>query len=255
MKRKAMDMSGRDEPNNTRAICTRSRPCRRWRVCIFCARRRQAKIADAVERLASKTGQLRWNILYPSIVGTKGITTMRENWLQAANPQGAIWTIEQSRKTGAFHCNIITPAGSFHEPATGHIWTQTISGNPRHVGAYIAKPSQAPQPADYPGRLMGTAGPLWQYLTTGDALPIVAAAAAQHTIDRETMLAESVQQIEYAREQIRLAGLNAGQQQREKWAREEAAERKTTTKSLDDYRAIAARWLPDVLAITAKHQN
>lgn len=241
-------MSRTDSTNSTAHRCSKARPCNRWRDCHFCARRRQAKIADAVEKLAGRTGPLRWSILYPLQGGSAAAKEARADWLAEAAPAGAIWTIEQSRKTGALHCNIITPAHCQANPSSAHTWTQTITGNPRHVGAYIAKRQQMPTREQFDGRLYGTAGPLWQWLAGSQSEPIVAAAAAQHIINREAMLMESIHQIERQQERDRIALLNPGQLQREQWAREEAAAKTTTEKTRDEYRAIAARYLPDILA-------
>lgn len=223
--------------------CSKSRPCRCWRTCHFCARRRQAKIADAVANLSERVGSLRWHILYPNRPGADALRAVRANWLEAAAPAGAIWTVEQSQKTGALHCNIIAPSSSNHEPLHAHHWQQIITGNPRAVGAYIAKQRQMPTAAAFDGRLYGTAGQLWNVLANQTQYPAVAAAAAQYAIDSHAML-----------EHAASLKLDPSELQRRKWAAEAQAETKAKEKTKDEYRAIASRWLPDILEWQEKNR-
>lgn len=231
-----MNKSELNGDNHNAARCHPSRPCNRWRTCARCARRRQAKIADAAERLFTHTGQLRWHILYPHAPGADALRAVRENWLRAAAPAGAIWTVEQSRKTGALHCNIITPADCTATPRAAEHWQQLIQGDPRAVGAYIAKRRQMPEPAAYGGRLYGTTGQLWQILAGQTQYPAVAAAAAQYAIDSEAMM----QRAAFLR-------LPPGEQQRRLWLIKAYEDRQKAEPTRDEYRAIAAKWLPDLL--------
>jgi len=231
-----VDMSDQGQAAILPPKCSKSRPCNRWRVCHFCARRRQAKIADAVANLADRVGNLRWHILYPNQQGADALRAVRANWLEAAAPEGAVWTVEQSRKTGTLHCNIITPAETLHTPTAAAYWQQTITGNVRNVGAYIAKREQMPDPAAYSGRLYGTAGQLWSILTNQKQYPAVAAAAAQYAIDSHTML-----------EHAASLKLDPRELQRRKWAAEAHTATKAKEKTKDEYRTIASRWLPDLL--------
>ena len=236
-------MAATAKTDSTPAICTPSRPCNRWRTCRICARHRQAKIADAVENLAARVGGLRWHILHPHQPGQAALRTVRANWLRAAAPSGAIWTVEQSRKTGALHCNIITPNSSSHEPPNAHHWHQTITGNVRNVGAYIAKRTQMPPADTYTGNLYGTAGPLWQLLATQTSYPAVAAAAAQYAIDSHAMINQAIH------------CLNAGRQKtydelKTEYIKNNSAPEPTPA----EYRAIAARWLPDLLDWKKEHR-
>lgn len=216
--------------------CTKKRPCNRWRDCATCARRRQAKIADATQLLFDYAGQLRWHILYPAATGAAALKKARADWLRHTAPIGAVWTVEQSRKTGALHCNIITPAGSIHEPATGHYWNQTITGDVRAVGAYIAKREQMPSTTAYTGRLYGTTGQIWEILMTQNQSPALAAAAAQHAINSHAAI-----------ERTAHLQRSASQQSRMKWPTEEREAARAADKPLEYYRNIATRWIPDIL--------
>ena len=229
-------MPTQDKTDYTPHRCTSTRPCHRWRTCHHCARRRQAKIADAVEKLFGHSGQLRWTILYSGTSEQETIRKIRADWLKAAAPAGAIWTIEQSRKNQNLHCNIITPAGSKHEPANYRSWTNIITGEVRAVGAYISKPGQMPHPDAYTGNLYGTAGQIWQILAGQTVSPVIAATAAPNIIDKVA--------------NIDRTGINKGrtaEQNRAVWALQEAFAEKAPETSRDEYRAIAAKWLPDIL--------
>lgn len=236
-------MSDRDEAHHTEHKCSKSRPCGRWRTCYFCARRRQARVADAAERLFERCGELRWHILYPIYPGPQAIKTARENWLRAAAPDGAIWTIEQSKKTGSLHCNIITPAAITHTPLDAQHWQRIIRGDVRAVGAYIAKQNQMPRSEDYSGRLYGTSGKLWQYLTSAEAHPVVAAAAAQYAIDSHAMI-------------DRAASLlwSPSERNKRKWAQEEREEKAAAVMPIEEARRIAQKWLPDLLEWKEKNR-
>jgi len=189
-----------------------------------------------VENLASHIGNLRWHILYPNQLGADALRAVRSDWLHSAKPLGAVWTIEHSKKTNALHCNIITPAGSLHEPANAHHWTQLVQGNPRHVGAYIGKRHQMPSTDDYTGRLWGTAGQIWNLLANQKHDPLVAAAAAQYAIDSHAMLSHAAS-----------LTLTESEKNRRKWHTEEIAAEKAKQKTPEEYREIAARWIPDLL--------
>lgn len=237
-------MSDLDGTNITPAHCLPSRPCNRWRSCSRCARRRQAHIATAVENLHSETGQLRWHILYPTERGAAALREARADWLRAAQPIGAVWTIEQSRKTGALHCNIITPASTDHHPTNAKHWQQIIKGNPRAVGAYIAKPSQFPTDEAYAGRLFGTSGQLWQILTSQRQAPAVAAAAAQFAINSHTMI-----------DRAAFLSLHPGEQNNRLWLANIEKHRKQTEPTRSDFRKIAEKWLPDLLEWKENHRE
>jgi len=224
--------------------CTTSRPCNRWRSCARCARRRQAKIADAVANLENRVGNLRWHILYPDQPGADALRTVRANWLAAAAPTGAVWTVEQSQKNGALHCNIITPTGSNHEPVNAHHWQQAIIGDVRAVGAYISKQRQMPKNEDYSGRLYGTAGQIWQILANQKQYPAVAAAATQYALDSHAM-------IEHAASRL----IDARELQRRKWVAEARQSEKAKELTKDEYKTIASRWLPDLLEWKDKHRE
>jgi hypothetical protein len=129
-------------------------------------------------------------------------------------------------------------------PSSGHYWQQTISGDVRAVGAYIAKPKQYPRAEDYAGRIYGTAGTLWEILATQREAPVVAAAALQYALNSHAML-----------EAAAFAALTQSQRNEWKWAAQARREAEKKTMTQDQARAIAARWLPDLLEFKEKNRQ
>ena len=171
--------------NYTQTIsrCQPRARCRRWRVCPTCAAIRQAKIADATERLYRLGNAATWTTLQPDHAGASALIAARDQFLKQNKPAGAVWTVEQSPSSGRLHCNIITiePPSQTHQAAS--LFIAQVTHDPRQVGAYISKQSQMPDQTIFPGRIYGTAGPLWQYITSGEAPVPIQAAARQYEID------------------------------------------------------------------------
>lgn len=209
-------------PNSTpsRPCLPRAR-CHNWRTCDICARIRQAKIADAAERLQLAADDLTWTCLSPADTGARELAKARDAFLRAEEPIGAIWTVEMSPQTGRLHCNILHPTTTPRSMRLARVWQAPLTGNARAVAAYISKRSQMPAKELYPGRLYGTAGPLWQWLAGGDAPAPVAAAKTQYDIDPAPLSARSG-----------ITERNYLENRDYTW---------------DDYRAIAAARLPDLL--------
>lgn len=196
--------------------------CRNWRECEHCARIRQARIATAAERLESIVGPLDWTTLQPASAAFAAIADARAEFLRKTAPRGAIWTVEQSPNTGNLHLNLLTPAIAPPQLIHAAAFHIRAIDNPRRVAAYIAKREQMPSRDAYDGRLYGTAGPLWQWITAKGQQPIVQGAAIQHDINAD---AGRLAPMGPARISDTIAPLGP-----------------------DDYRRIAERRLPDLLA-------
>lgn len=207
-------------------ICSKKRPCHDARSCRMCARSRQRRIADAAERLGNRVGQLSWTILFQPADESESIEGIKKRWIRSVNPEGAIWTIEESKKTGLKHCNIISPATSCSVSNSFTQWQILISGNPRHVAAYIGKADQMPIRSASHARLWGTSGQLWDWLRSTSAPPLVSAAAAQHEINKQDVFYTTT---EY------LSNSKPSTEKHKNISREEA-------------RSIACRYLPDILS-------
>ena len=171
--------------------CAPRARCHDYRRCPICARIRQAKIADAAERLAARAGPLAWTCLSPVEPGADALARARAAFLRATDPPGALWTVELSPETGALHCNIISPAEPPRAMKLARVWHAPINGDVRAVAAYISKREQMPSKLQYPRRLYGTAGPVWAWLSSGAGQPVIAAAKAQYDIDPAPLAADS----------------------------------------------------------------
>ena len=220
------------ESDYTTRICLPHSRCDNFRTCQYCARIRQAKIASAVEKLQEICGSLTWSIVYPHDGSKHAAERAKLEFLKKAKAEGAVWTVEKSNKTNALHLNIITPRLEIDRIKLGNLWQQEIIGNPRNVGAYIAKQSQMPTVEEYDGRLYGTSGNLWQILANAHNVPIVQAAAAQYAIDSHAALKRAAE----------LQLTKTRNPQKTFYVPDEKPEM-----SKEEARSIAAKWLPDIL--------
>ncbi len=191
-----------DSTTPTRQCAPRAR-CRRWRICPACAAIRQAKIADAVERLHRLNNRATWTTLQPDHAGQAALIAARDLFLRSNAPSGAVWTVEAAPTSGRLHCNIITPDRPAETHPLASMFLAEIVGDPRNVGAYIAKQAQMPHPDAFTGRLYGTAGPLWQYLTSGQVPPPIQAAAIQYDIEPQPPTHPDDRQYPTSRERAR----------------------------------------------------
>lgn len=201
--------------------CFKGNRCHRWRECQHCAKIRQAKIADVAERLAAMYPGLAWTTLHPVTAGSAAAARARSAWARRSKVPAGLWTVERSPSTSNLHINIIHPFGFGSEAGEYHQWQCAISGNVRHVAAYISKPEQFPPRADHPGRIYGTLGPLWQHLAHAHQEPAVAAAALEFALDPGASIVRASQPPLIKSNQNDL--------------------------SAEGYRSIAARYLPNLL--------
>ena len=206
------------------AECRPRKRCHDWRNCPACAAIRQARIADTAEGLLAGYLQLQLIVLKPESTAPKHMqaairAAIRNNGLRAG-----IWTIERGQKAGTLHANLLTHAAPLkpHRSAAQH--AETVRTNARIVAAYIAKREQAPRADHYPGKTYGAWGKLADYLLDQRQAPILTAAAVEFDLaaERQPQPGQTLPPI-----------LPRGPEL-----------------STDDYRAIAARHLPTLAAIS-----
>lgn len=165
--------------------CTPQLPCRQFRVCDYCAKLRQARIAEIARSRCAADGAT-----YAVIAGLSpaNIPAVRSLRLGA----GGMWTVEVGEKMGGLHMNLlfdglqeITAADLAATLPIDHAstWTKPVAlGDVRHVAAYISKRAGMPTRMEYDGRLYGTYG-TWrsaaEVARQRDAAPTVAAAALE----------------------------------------------------------------------------
>ncbi len=164
-------MAAAEQPNYTARTCAPRARCRKWRTCPACAAIRQARIADAAQRLASLAGTIAWTTIKPLELGDEAALAARNEWLRKAAPAGAIWTVETYNIRAGVHINMLHPPT--RPIPMRHAETHVIPAvkEPRAVAAYISKPQSYPDPDQFAGRIYGTAGPLWQWIAKGGDLP------------------------------------------------------------------------------------
>lgn len=224
-----MPATATPNPSVTHPPCAPRSLCRRWRTCVRCGAIRQARLADLAERLAAYYPEPWWTVLRPIDPATAALARARHAWATLTRTPAAIWTIEASPRSAGLHINLIHPPHPAVNLSQAHAWSQPIRGNLRHVAAYIIDPRKAPQPAAYAGRLHGTMGPLWYILSRASAFPAVQAAAIQFAVDPTPMQSAA--------------------------ALARSRERADPALSPDEYRRIAARYLPALLEATASAEE
>lgn len=201
--------------------CTPRSLCRRWRQCPRCGAIRQAQLADLAERLATLYPEPYWTVLRPINPAAAAIAAERQRWAALTGTPVAIWTVERSDRSAGLHLNLIHPPHAPVKIKTAHLWSQPITGNVRHVAAYIIDPRKAPNPEAWTGRQHGTIGPLWYILARATQFPAVQALALQYALNptppqTAATLARSI-------------------------------ERAEPSLSPHEYKQIAARYLPDLM--------
>lgn len=157
--------------------CRPGKRCRRWRECDACARIRQARIADAAEGLLAGYLQLSLIVVTPAdptpVAMQKAIrAAIRNNGLRAG-----IWTVERGEKAGTMHANILTHHANPAPLRGAVIHAETVRTSARACAAYISKRSQAPRADEYSGKTYSTWGRLADWAYHRDQAPIITGAA------------------------------------------------------------------------------
>ena len=143
--------------------------CAGARNCPYCATTRQRHAADIAEILAELAGPLWLTVAIPQANEPHATRALRAWLCDKRTTDAAFWTIERGPRTGLLHVNLLSAAIHRYPHHALHSWTNQIRQPPRNVGAYLAKPSQIPDPATYPGRTLGYTGNLWHHMTATTA--------------------------------------------------------------------------------------
>lgn len=152
--------------------CRPGNRCRRWRDCDACARIRQARIADRAEAILRGHMQLQLIVIKPADATPRGMqaairAAVRNNGLRAG-----IWTVELGAEAATLHGNIIAPDEPIKPSSKAITYAEPLREHVRAVAAYISKRSQIPPPDLYTGKTWGSWGRLGDMLTT-DAMPAI----------------------------------------------------------------------------------
>jgi hypothetical protein len=207
------------------ANCAPGSRCHHWRTCSACAAIRQARIADAADRIAQCWPGLHWTRVTPHVQTARAISTIRARWRALAAPAAGLWTVEQGARGHHLHLNFLHTDAVLTEIEGASTWTAHAIEDHRRVAAYISKREQAPDPASYHGRSFGTFGAPWFFIANNQQAPALAAAALQFAI-------------------------NPGASTWAELASRESP-RQPAPLTRADYHAIATRYLPDLIDIAA----
>lgn len=159
--------------------CRPGKRCRRWRECDACARIRQAKIADTAEGLLAGYLQLSLIVITPAdktpVAMQRAIrAAIRNNGLRAG-----IWTVERGEKAGALHANILTHQADIAPQKGAAVHAETVRTSARAVAAYISKRTQAPRADEYSGKTYSCWGRLADWAYHRDQCAIIQGAAVE----------------------------------------------------------------------------
>ena len=204
--------------------CGPRKRCKKYHDCPQCAAIRQARIADRAEALLRDYLQLQLIVLRPMDATPAGMRSairaaVRNNGLRAG-----IWTVELGEKARTLHANILTHDAPMKQSARTTTHAEQIRSDVRSVAAYISKRRQHPTAEDYSGRTFGAWGTLADVLCAEDMPPIVQGAACERALTPPEKRVSENPKIWY-------------DPQPEKLTREQ-------------YREIAARHLPNLMAAT-----
>lgn len=183
--------------STARKSCSASHPCNSPRVCPWCARRRQGRVADVAEIIAYQQRWMLSTVITPDYNTPEAVAAARDEYtsgLAAADAGGGVWSVEIGRQLGRLHCHVISrmPLELPPNPRDTAIYSEIIKiqvpSDIRPAAAYIAKQRQMPTPDEYSGRLIGGWG--LQHIAGVmlsremlDYAPVVAAELAEQVLD------------------------------------------------------------------------
>lgn len=175
---RSVDNLGRVKPCQPRARCGL------WRSCPVCSKIRQARAADAAERLLGPAGPVMLTVAQPNLGESLNVRTIKQIAQRALGADRGFWSIEASRQKGGLHINLITPLSDYMQPGQIRMHSEICAAPTRAVAAYCVKPDQSPTEEEYSGRLYGTWGNVLQALAGKGPAPELRAYAAECEAER-----------------------------------------------------------------------
>jgi hypothetical protein len=170
-----------DNAKGERQCTSRSR-CENPRVCEYCARVRQSKIAGIAEQIEAEYGQLTLTVLKPEQNTAAALKAVHASFMRRALAPAGIWTVETGELFAGLHLNIISP-----KPAAARwkceSYSELLKTTARDAAAYIAKRKGMPLPEQYPGRLYGSWGQIGAMLASQEMPTIVQGAAIEASLN------------------------------------------------------------------------
>lgn len=154
-------------------ICKKGSRCQLFRVCRFCARARQAHVADVAEQALNHYGALFPARFTPDNNSQAEIERLKSAIKRQLGSYSGFWSVEVGEVFGLLHLNVITPRSDLKPIKGAQYWQGQALENLRRYAAYLAKQKQIPDLSQYSGRQFGT----WQSMTdlfkSGQQLPLI----------------------------------------------------------------------------------
>lgn len=220
----------------TRSDCKLNPPCGHWRTCELCARIRQKKIADAAQALEAKQGRLCLSVARPPENTAGAIRSLRDQIVRSKLAPAGIWTIETGELFMGLHLNILAPARFSDALRRAGHHVELVQSSARAAAAYISKRAGMPEEQQYRGRLYGKWGNISEVIMTSESLETAAPRAA---LSEWSLMSE--QDKAYAQQ--------GWHRCKGGYVKGEPAKPERTA---EEYRAIAARHLPNLLAAVGR---
>jgi hypothetical protein len=168
---------------STPAPCSPRFPCSRFRVCDYCAARRQRNYADIAERIEAAFGKLTLARITPDDPNAAALIRAKNAAMRYCTSPAMIWSIEIGDQQGKLHLNILGPNLDFQKPKNCTSYSEELTKPARAAAAYITKRKSIPDPMHFEGRVVGTAGTIMQWLTRATELPVAQGAALMKVLE------------------------------------------------------------------------
>ena len=163
--------------------CSKQHPCNRFYHCDMCARRRQARFADVAERIEAAFGVLDYAVVTPDDNTQAAIERAKTAILRASDSPALIWSVEVGLIAGRLHLNLLGPNLDDIKVKNADVHVEPTRTGARAVAAYMTKRAGFPSRQHYPGRIVGTAGNVMQFLGQAGSIPVVQAGALLKIIE------------------------------------------------------------------------
>lgn len=135
--------------------CTPKRPCNRFRDCDYCARRRQARMADRAESLFDPAQPIKYAVITPDDKTAGAIDRAKKALRRLTGKDRGMWSVEVGEKKGGLHINAIYQGTTIQKVSGCRVHDAGIVKNLRATAAYIYKRSGIPSLEQYEGRTVG----------------------------------------------------------------------------------------------------
>lgn len=157
--------------------------CGKYRVCAFCARVRQAHVADLAEKLFAEYGTVYLARFTPELNTKSEIERLKDAIKRQLDHEHGLWSIESGTDKNLLHINVLSHMPRFKQLKRAEYWQGQQAKNIRQLAAYMVKQSQIPPIEIYNGRQFGTWQSMKSALENKQQLPIIQAAQAEnHTL-------------------------------------------------------------------------